>query len=61
MTVLIIKINNNKNLIVMNEVKTFYERAKQSAKNHMKNGQINDYLNDLLIMNHYKKLMDAAA
>jgi len=26
----------------------------------MKNGQINDYLNDLLIMNHYKKLMDAA-
>ena len=44
----------------MNEVKKFYERAKLSAKNHMKNGQINDYLNDLLIMNHYKKLMDAA-
>jgi len=54
-------INNNENLKVMNEVKTFYERAKQSAKNHMKNGQINDYLNDLLIMNHYKKLMDTAA
>ena len=44
----------------MNEVKKFYERAKQSATNHMKNGQINDYLKDLLIMNHYKKLLDAA-
>jgi hypothetical protein len=44
----------------MKEITKFYERAKQSAKNHMKNGQINDYLNDLLIMNHYKKLMEAA-
>jgi len=44
----------------MKEITKFYERAKQSATNHMKNGQINDYLNDLLIMNHYKKLMEAA-
>ncbi len=44
----------------MNEVKKFYERAKLSAKNHMKNGQINDYLNDLQIMNHYKKILEAS-
>jgi hypothetical protein len=44
----------------MNEVKKFYERAKHSAKNHMKNGQINAYLNDLMIMNHYKKILEAS-
>lgn len=44
----------------MNEVKKFYERAKISAKNNMRNGQINDYLNDLLIMNHYRRMMDAS-
>lgn len=44
----------------MNDVKTFYERAKQSAKNHMRNGQINDYLNDLMIMNHYKRILEAS-
>ena len=44
----------------MNEVKKLYERAKRSAKYHMKNGQINAYLNDLMIMNHYKKIMEAS-
>ena len=44
----------------MSEVKKIYERAKLSAKYHMRNGQINDYLNDLMIMNHYKKIIDAS-
>jgi hypothetical protein len=34
-----------------------YERAKQSAKNHMKNGETKAYLNELLVMDYYKKLM----
>ena len=44
----------------MNEAKKFYKRARQSAKNHMKNGQIHDYLNDLLIVNHYKRILEAS-
>ncbi len=44
----------------MNDLSKFYERAKQSAKQHMRSGQINAYLNDLLVMNHYKRLMEAA-
>ncbi len=44
----------------MNEITKFYERAKKSAKNNMKRGQINAYLNDLLIMNHYKRLIEAS-
>ncbi len=44
----------------MNEIAKFYDRAKQSAKNHMKNGQINAYYQDLKAMNHYKRLMQSA-
>ncbi len=44
----------------MNELTKFYERAKQSAKNHMKNGQINAYYQDLKAMNHYKRQIEAA-
>ncbi len=43
----------------MIDLKKFYEIAKRSAKNHMKKGQINLYLNDLIIMNHYKRQIDA--
>ena len=44
----------------MKDLTKFYERAKQSAKDHMKKGQINAYLNDLLIMNHYKRQIESA-
>lgn len=44
----------------MNELKKIYETAKINAKKHMKNGQINLYLNDLIKMNNYKKQIDAA-
>lgn len=43
----------------MNDLSRFYETAKQSAKDHMKKGQINAYLEDLLIMNHYKRQIDS--
>lgn len=43
----------------MNELKKFYEKAKSSAKDHMQKGQINLYLNDLITMNKYKRLMEA--
>ena len=43
----------------MNELKKFYEKAKTSAKDHMQRGQINLYLNDLIMMNKYKRLMEA--
>jgi len=42
----------------MNDLTKFYETAKQSAKDHMKKGQINAYLDDLLIMNHYKRQIE---
>ena len=44
----------------MNELKKFYEKAKTSAKDHMQKGQINLYLNDLIMMNKYKRQMEAA-
>ncbi len=44
----------------MNELKKFYEAAKLRAKDHMKKGQINLYLNDLIIMNNYKRQIEAA-
>lgn len=34
-----------------------YESTKQLAKEYMNNGQLNDYLDTLLMMNKYKKLM----
>ena len=44
----------------MNELKKFYEKAKSSANDHMQKGQINLYLSDLITMNKYKRLMEAA-
>lgn len=44
----------------MIEIAKFYEKSKKSAKKHMKQGKINAYLNDLLIMNHYKRLIEAS-
>jgi len=40
--------------------KICYERAKQSAKNHMKNGETKAYLNELLVMDYYRKLMETS-
>jgi len=42
----------------MSEISKFYEKAKQSAKNHMRNGHINAYYQDLKAMNHYKRLIE---
>jgi hypothetical protein len=36
-----------------------YEQAKKNSKLHMQNGQIGAYLNALLEMNKYKRLMIA--
>ncbi len=44
----------------MNELTKFYERAKNRAKMHMKKGQLNAYFDDLIEMNHYKKLIELA-
>jgi len=44
----------------MNELTKFYEKSKKSAKKHMKKGQINAYLNDLIVMNHYKRMIEAS-
>ena len=44
----------------MIELKKFYEAAKLRSKKHMKSGQINLYLNDLIIMNDYKRQIEAA-
>lgn len=40
----------------MRDFKNQYEIAKQNSKIFMKNGQINAYLNALLVMNKYKRL-----
>ena len=42
----------------MKELKRQYEIAKQNATEFMKNGQISAYLNALLEMNKYKRLMN---
>ena len=44
----------------MNELKKFYEKAKANAKDHMQKGQLNLYLNDLILMNNYKGQMESA-
>ncbi len=44
----------------MNELTKFYERAKQRAKMHMKNGKINAYFEDLQEISHYKRLIESA-
>lgn len=41
----------------MNDFKRHYENSKSKATKLMKKGQIGAYVNALLEMNHYKKLM----
>lgn len=43
----------------MNDLTNKYENAKSSSIEFMKNGQISAYLNSLLEMNKYKRLMVA--
>ncbi|WP_164975177.1 hypothetical protein [Lutibacter sp. HS1-25] len=41
----------------MKELIKQYENAKNKAFNFMNNGQLHDYFDALIEMNHYKKLM----
>lgn len=41
----------------MNELTKQYELAKRNSKMFMRNGQLGAYLNSLLKMNEYKRLM----
>ncbi|WP_170039571.1 hypothetical protein [Polaribacter gangjinensis] len=43
----------------MNQLSDQYEIAKQNANDFMKDGQISAYLNALLEMNKYKRMMTA--
>jgi len=43
----------------MNQLSKHYEIARQNANDFMKNGQISEYLNALLEMNKYKRLINA--
>lgn len=43
----------------MNELSNQYEIARQKANNFMQKGQISAYMNALLEMNKYKRLMVA--
>jgi hypothetical protein len=43
----------------MKDLTNKYENAKQNAIEFMQNGQISAYLNSLLEMNKYKRLMTA--
>ena len=45
----------------MKDLTKQYETAKKNSKEFMKMGQISDYLNALLEMNKYKRLMVAVA
>ncbi|MCK0131932.1 hypothetical protein MWU59_10515 [Flavobacteriaceae bacterium F08102] len=45
----------------MFDLQAQFENAKRKATLLMKKGQINDYFNALLEMNHYKKLLKASA
>lgn len=49
----------NTYFFIMNDLKRHYENSKTKAKQLMKKGQIGAYVNALLEMNHYKKLMVA--
>lgn len=49
----------NQILIVMDTFSKQYEIAKQNSIQFMKHGQITAYLNSLLEMNKYKRLMTA--
>ena len=45
----------------MIELKKHYENTKRNANLFMKKGQLNAYVNALLEMNRYKKLISAVA
>ena len=45
----------------MIELKKHYENTKRNANFFMKKGQLNAYVNALLEMNRYKKLISAVA
>ena len=45
----------------MKDLTNKYENAKQNSIEFMKNGQISAYLNSLLEMNKYKRLLVAIA
>ncbi len=49
------------NTFTMIELKKHYENSKNRAVLFMETGNINDYLNELIEMNRYKKLMLAVA
>ncbi len=49
------------NTFTMIELKKHYENSKNRAVLLMETGNINDYLNELIEMNRYKKLMLAVA
>jgi len=49
------------NTFTMIELKKHYESSKNKAVLFMEKGNINDYLNALIEMNRYKKLMLAVA
>ena len=43
----------------MNELTNKHETAKQNSINFMRRGQISDYLNALLEINKYRRLLNA--
>jgi len=43
----------------MNDLLQHYEIAKSNANKYMRKGQLNAYVDALIEMNHYKKLMKA--
>ena len=45
----------------MNDLNKHYQKSKSKATRLMKKGQIGAYVNALLEMNHYKKLMVAVS
>lgn len=50
---------NNEHYYIMNQLSNQYEIARQKANDFMKKGQISAYVNALLEMNKYKRLMNA--
>ena len=56
---LVYDVYNQSNFKIMNTFSQQYETAKNNSKEFMKNGQISAYLNSLVEMNKYKRLMVA--
>jgi hypothetical protein len=56
---LVYRVYNQSNFNIMNTFSKQYETAKNNSIEFMKNGQISAYLNSLLEMNKYKRLMVA--